>query len=218
MLKRNWSGEDEQLIALTEAMGQNIDTALKILGNLNQQDSLTDTDKRYLRLIRRGLLADRADLSGLSRDTYMAMEVLEIESVTDNQIVLWGDNTHITKAAGSMGAFLTVNLGTAYASIGLTFGSGDYSSLGPATPYLAETYYAETHESILSEADMDGRFIALGDLPVTHPLLDLRGFRYIGSRPQELGQFLPHQLSSHFDAVGYVERSKATTYLIEHNF
>ncbi len=218
MLKRDWSGEDKQLVTLAEAMRQNVNTALKILSDLNQQDSLTDADMRYLRLIRRGLLADRADLGGLSRDAYMAMEVLEIASATDNQIALWADNTHITKVAGAMGSFLAADLGAEYASIGLTFGSGNYSALGPATPYLAETHYAETHESILSQAGMDGRFIAFGDLPVTHPLFDLRGFRYIGSRPQELGQFLPHQLSLHFDAVGYVERSKATVYLIEHNF
>ena len=218
MLKRSWSQEDEQLVSLAKAMEQNVDTALNILTDLNQQDSLTDVHKRYLRLIRRGLLAGRADLGGLSRDAYMAMEVLEIESTTDKQIVLWADNTHITKVAGSMGAFLTTDLGEAYASIGLTFGSGNYSALGPETPYLAEKHYAGTHESVLSKAGMNGRFIALRDLPVTHPLLDLRGFRYIGSRPQELGQFLPHQLSSHFDVIGYVESTKATTFLIEHKF
>ncbi|MBV1907761.1 MAG: erythromycin esterase family protein [Kangiellaceae bacterium] len=218
ILKRNWPKESQQLDKLAEAMEKDIDTALKILASLNQKENLSDANKRYLRLISRGLLAGRLDLGGQSRDAYMAMEVIEIVSKTDRQIVLWAYNTHITKVAGAMGAFLSAKFGTTYASIGLTFGSGNYSALGPATPYLAEAQYNETHESILSKANIDGRFIALMDLPIKHPLLDLRGFRYIGSSPQELGQFLPHNLTSHFDVVGYVEKTTATTFLVEHNF
>lgn len=90
-----------------------------------------------------------------------------------------------------MGAVLKGALGDNYTAVGLSFADGRYSSYGPATPYPAEPAYDGTHERLLIDAGLDGRFLRLADVPPNHPLRDARGWRFVGSRPQEFGQFLP---------------------------
>lgn len=219
-LMQRWPTKVNELADLASAMadGAPIDAAITILTQLALADDAGPEQQRLIRSIRRGLLVDRDDLGGASRDFYMAEEVKEIASRHPGQILLWADNTHITKAAGSMGAELAKHFGDAYVSIGLTFGRGAYSAYGPNNPYAAEVAYAGTLEFVLSSANLGGRFFAPRDLPADHPVNGLLGFRYIGSRPQQHGQFLPLRLGEHFDVVGYVEESAATTYLVEHDF
>ncbi|MEM8770225.1 MAG: erythromycin esterase family protein [Pseudomonadota bacterium] len=217
LLERNWS-DSADITALKAAMTAG-DTAeaISIIATLEQGDADVKS-ARYLRLLRKGLLTDRPDLGGQSRAAYMASEIEELANDTEGQIIIWGDNTHITKAPGAMGEALFRSFGNAYVSVGLTFANGFYSAYGPENPYLAESAYAGVHEHILLSAGMDQRFVALADLPAGHPLLELRGFRYIGSRPQEFSQFLPHRLQEHFDIIGFAEFSEATTYLWDNEF
>jgi erythromycin esterase-like protein len=173
---------------------------------------------RYVRLWRRGIQADRPDLGGASRDELMGLEALVLARETEGTLVLWADNTHLTKIPRSMGSVLHDALGPDYVAIGLSFASGFYSAYGPETPYPAAEAYDGTHEKLLLDANVGRGFLALADLPESHPIFDARGWRYIGSRPQEFGQFLPHKLSEHFDAIGFVPTTTSTSYVFEFDF
>jgi len=175
-------------------------------------------ERRYLRLFRRGLLSDRQDLGGKSREAYMADEVKILAKGTSSQVILWADNTHITKTDGGMGQFLYQTFDQDYVAVGFTFESGFYSAYGPEKRYAVELPFAGTHEAILAAANEDAYLIALDDLAQSHPLRARHSFRYIGSRPVKFNQFYPHILIKHFDIIGFVRATKATSYVIDHNF
>lgn len=219
-LEKQWANDPAMLKPVSDAIreGGEVQQALISLEGMMNDVDLTEAEARYLRLIQQGMLADRPDLGGQSRDAYMAAEALIIINNSSGQVILSGDNTHITKAKGAMGAYLADELGDDYLAVGLTFSTGNYSAMGPSNPYVAESAYEGTHEKLLEKAGIDGRFVALADLPDDHPLLEVRGFRYIGSRPQEFGQFLPHHLQLHFDVIGHVNVSDATNFLLRHDF
>lgn len=195
-----------------------LDGALERLDALEPQWSGVEGGPRYARLLRRGLLVDRIEAGGRSRAAYMALEVEALADAAPGRVVLWADNTHVTRQPGAMGRALADALGDDYAAVGLSFGAGAYAAYGPETPYRADPAYAGTHEHLLNAAGLDGVLIALADLPADHPLREPRGWRYIGSRPQAFDQFLPHRLGDHFDAIGYVRTSDATTYLDDPQF
>ena len=197
---------------------QDIRGAISALDALEPQWARLESGPRYARLLRRGLLVDRADLGGESRGFYMAQEALELLQHSEKTLALWADNTHITKLPGAMGGVLHAELGDDYLAIGMTFAAGQYSAYGPETPYSADPAYEGTHEKILADAGLNRDLVRLSDLPPEHPLREPRGWRYIGSTPQIFDQFLPHHLEDHFDAIGFVQRSDATTYLTEHGF
>lgn len=152
-----------------------------------------------------------------SDDERMADQV-EVLMEDAGGLIIWADNTHVTRAPSAMGGRIARQHGDAYVAVGFTYNEGRYSAYGPDNPYPVHPGYPGTHEYILSRAMTDRFLLALDRLPASHPLLDVRGWRYIGSRPQEMHQFYPHRLRDHFDVIGYVERTGATSYLVEHQF
>jgi erythromycin esterase len=176
---------------------------------------------RYMRTFERGLRMDKPKVNGLSRDAYMAEEVMALlEDVgSGGGIILWADNTHVTRFGDAMGAYLSRRLHDDYLAVGFTFNRGYYSAYGPALRYVVQAGFPGTHEYLLSRHRPHGAYlVALGSLPTTHPLRQVAGFRYIGSRPQLLNQFHPHRLDDHFDVIGFVESTDSTRYLVKHVF
>lgn len=160
---------------------------------------------------------DLADRGGLSVDASMAAEAERI-AARHQGVVIWADNTHVTKTHGAMGHALSQTFGARYVALGLTFGSGRYSAYGPEQSYPVHPAYPGTHEAVLEQAASPAFLLDLAELPSGHVLAETLGFRYIGSHPQELTQFYPHRLREHFDLVGYVHETDSTRYLFDHDF
>jgi erythromycin esterase len=175
---------------------------------------------RYLRTLDRSLRMDKPELGGKTRDAYMADEVLDLlaEIGPQEKIILWADNTHVTRADRAMGHYLGNRLRDDYLSVGFTFNSGEYSAYGPARVYPAQKGFPGTHEHLLSQRGRGDYLVALNSLPAGHALRSVAGFRYIGSRPQRLNQFQPLRLEDHFDLMGYVETTEGTHDLVTHVF
>lgn len=154
-------------------------------------------------------------------DAGMAKRAIELLAAADDdaRLIVWADNTHVTRAGNAMGAILAEHFGERYVALGLTFGDGYYSAYGAERRYPAHEAYPGTHEHLLAAAGPDAFLVALSDLPEHHPLrAGNRGFRYIGSRPQTFHQFYPHRLPEHFDIVGFVHSTDSTRYLLPHEF
>jgi erythromycin esterase-like protein len=132
----------------------------------------------------------------------------------DLKLVLWADNTHVTRAAGAMGSFLAERLRDDYLPVGLTFDAGRYSAYGPERIYPVQEGFSGTHEYVLSQHRRGDYLVALAALPPGHPLGQVAGFRYIGSRPQRLNQFQPLLLEEHFDIIGFTRTTEGTRDLI----
>jgi len=172
--------------------------------------------QRDIRLLVHGALSGRPELGGRSRDFYMAEEVLELSK--QGPTVIWADNTHVTRVAGSMGHVLREALGKEYFVYGFSYAQGHYAAYGPEKRYPVETAYPGTHEYTLSKLGLTHFAIQLSDLSDSHPLKQSLGFRYVGSSPQRLGEFLPHQLEHHFDAIGFVKTTDSIEYLFDFDF
>jgi erythromycin esterase-like protein len=173
--------------------------------------------RRYARTLGRGLRLNRPEIGGRTRDASMAEEVLDLAS-SSRRVILWGDNTHVSRHGGAMGSTLAASLGTAYVAIGFSFHDGSYSAYGPHNPYRVHASYEGTHEHVLRMLEPATVLVELARVPASHPLRGLAGFRYMGSRPQEFTQFFPLRLTDHFDWVGFTERTEATRFLREHKF
>ena len=198
--------------------GDAADTLKKIILMRDMLPLEAKYERRYLRLFRRGILSDRQDLGGKSRDAYMADEVVILAKETPSQVILWADNTHVTKTDGGMGQFLSQTFGPDYVAVGFTFERGFYAAYGPKKRYAVELPFAGTHEAVLATANEKAYLIALNDVPHNHPLNARQSFRYIGSQPVKFNQFYPHILKDHFDIIGFVRQTDATHYVIEHAF
>lgn len=164
-----------------------------------------------------GLDTPRSSGDDRSDDQRMAERAQSLHAGSGG-LIIWADNTHVTRAPSAMGGLLAGRHGDAYMAVGFTYNAGEYSAYGPNTPYRVHPGYPGTHEHLLARARPTRFLLDLDRLPEAHPLLDVRGWRYIGSRPQELHQFYPHRLRVHFDVIGYIERTSATRYLLEHKF
>jgi erythromycin esterase len=175
---------------------------------------------RYLRTLARSLKVGKPELNGKTRDAYMADEVMDLlaQIGPEEKIILWADNTHVTRADHAMGYYLSNRLRESYLAVGFTFNSGRYSAYGPERHYSVQEGFAGTHEYILSRGRQGDYLVAPGSLPASHALRRPAGFRYIGSRPQRLNQFHPLRLEDHFDVVGYVETTEGTHDLVTHVF
>ncbi|MEO0424125.1 MAG: erythromycin esterase family protein [Pseudomonadota bacterium] len=162
---------------------------------------------RYLRLARRGLQMERPDLSGESRGFYMADEVLRLARGQSGQLLLWADNTQVSRQAGQIGGALAEALGADYAAIAWTFAEGTYAAAGTATPLAAQAPYPGTHEHLLANTGLERFVLALADVSEEHPLRERRGLRVLGAAGQSFDQFLPLALAAHFDAIGFDRRT-----------
>lgn len=160
---------------------------------------------RYVRLARRGLQMERPDLGGEPRERYMADEVLRLTQGQPGQLLVWADNTQVSRQAGQIGGALAQALGGDYAAIGWTFAEGTYAAPGAA----AQAPYPGTHEHLLANTGLERFVLALADVTEEHPLRERRGLRVLRASGQPFDQFLPHSLAAHFDAIGFVRRTTA---------
>ncbi|MEM7664528.1 MAG: erythromycin esterase family protein [Pseudomonadota bacterium] len=215
-----WSHDSELLNPLRAAFDQQSEPSalLELTAPLRALENLTDGERRYIRLFEAGLRMDNVDLGGRSRGFHMAQEASRLIEDASDQVLLWADNTHVTRATGAMGSYLSHHWGDDYGAVGFTFVSGGYSAYGADRHYPAEPAYDGTHEHVLAASGLKEGLFALADLPADHPILEPRGFRYIGSRPQLFGEFLPHELTTHFDAIGFAVKSEPTNFLLDPEF
>lgn len=203
---------DRALLALSYPAWQSAEM-LTVIEWLREHNRQADNKVTFLGL-------DTPSEGNSSDDQRMAARAIEIlDGAGDGaRMILWADNTHVTKAGNAMGGLLSKQFGADYVAVGLTFNEGYYSANGPDVRYAAHEPWPGTHEHILAEAGPDAFLLDLAALPRAHALLDRRSFRYIGSRPQAFNQFYPHQLEEHFDVVGFVRETGSTEYLLEHEF
>lgn len=155
-----------------------------------------------------------------SEDQRMADEAARIMNgaAADGKMIIWADNTHVSKHGRAMGARLAERHGNAYVAVGTTFNEGHYLAYGQAQRYEVHPGYPGTHEHLLAQTDAESFVLGLAALPPGHALREVRGFRYIGSTPQDLHQFFPHRLDEHFDIIGFTRRTDSIRLIVEHDF
>ncbi|RFS17718.1 erythromycin esterase family protein [Emticicia sp. C21] len=145
------------------------------------------------------------------RDYYMAENIKWlVEQDKDVKIIVSADNTHVTKASGKMGNYLSKALGNDYLVVGTTFNSGTYSAYGDKEFYEVHPSFVGTYEYIFSKAKYKDFIVDLRNKDIRNILPTISGFRSIGSRPQETTQFAEITLTEHFDLIAYLEKSAHT--------
>ena len=153
-----------------------------------------------------------------TRETELAKNIDSIMRQSDEiKMIVSGDNSHVTKASGKMGAFVTEKYGGKYLNIGFTFQSGQYSAYGKEKVYIVHPAYIGTYEYFLSKSKYKNFILDLRkmkDLPI---LMKTSGFRSIGSRPQEVTQFQETEILKQFDVIVNLEKSVPTTNLVRDN-
>ena len=165
--------------------------------------------KRYAAILRQSIgLKTRLK----SRDEYMAENIqwLLLNNSPNQRMIISADNSHITKTSGKMGSFLKANLADDYLAIGFTFNKGTYAAYGAEKFYEVHPSYVGTYEYLLSKCKFKNFILDLRQPEIAAEFHTSRGFRSIGSRPQETTQFSETILSNNFDLVAYIERSTYT--------
>jgi len=147
-----------------------------------------------------------------SRDQYMAENIEQLaEDNVGKKMILSADNTHVTKASGKMGDFLSRRYGKSYLAVGFTFNNGSYSAYGPKKYYDVHPSYAGTYEYLFSKSRFKNFLLDLRTINDI-PILDrMAGFRSIGSRPQETTQFTEIEIKKNFDLIVYLDNSVHTS-------
>ncbi len=193
-----------------DVFNQQITKLKSHLNTLNSQLS------QFAEILQQGAILQNPNLGEGSRSKFMAQQVLHLSQ--HQKTIIWADNTHISKKLPAMGSWIDERLGQKYMAFGLTFNEGTYSAYGPNNPYQIHPSIKGSHEKIFELTAVDTFLIKLDELPIDHPLLEQREFRFIGSQPQTYSQFHPHRLKEHFDIIGYTGVTSHTEYLIEHDF
>lgn len=221
---------DTPLILQLKELAINYDIALKknewkavlneasTLSDYLQQKSATDyvgIESNYLQAIKRyaTVLVQNIQLkSGVSdRDYYMAENIKWLmQQDKDAKIIVSADNTHVTKASGKMGNYLSKTFGNDYLVIGTTYNSGTYSAYGEKEFYEAHPAFVGTYEYLFSKTKYKDFIVDLRNIEVRKILPEISGFRSIGSRPQETTQFADIALRQHFDVIVYLQKSVHT--------
>jgi len=156
---------------------------------------------------------DILDKNGVDRDRVMAEIVQQWMKNSQDRIILSGDNTHITKATGKMGYYLTQAYGERYVAVGFTFGEGTYSAYGPTNPYQVHRPYPGTSEYIFTKMAPDNFMLDIRPPQIREVFKGPLGFRTIGSRPQETTQFSDIVLPLNFDVILFLTKSVNTVLL-----
>jgi len=168
--------------------------------------------KHYMNIFVQSLSSQYKSEKTKSRDEYMAQNIdWLVKNYEGRKIILSADNTHVTKASGKMGSFLSNWYGEKYITVGFTYNNGSYSAYGPEKYYEVHPSYAGTYEYFFSKSNFKNFLLdirAINDIPI---LNTTAGFRSIGSRPQETTQFTEINLKKHFDVIAYIENSIHTT-------
>jgi erythromycin esterase len=147
-----------------------------------------------------------------SRDEYMAENIqwLLANYCPEGRLILSADNSHITKASGKMGQFLKSTFGNEYINIGFTFNTGSYAAYGEKKYYEVHPSHVGTYEYLFSKANVDNFIVDLRQPLINVIVNSSKGFRSIGSRPQETTQFSETILSDNYDLIAYLENSLHT--------
>ncbi|WP_428666479.1 erythromycin esterase family protein [Runella sp.] len=168
--------------------------------------------KHYMNIFVQSLSSQYKSEKTRSRDEYMAQNInWLVKNYEGRKIILSGDNTHVTKASGKMGSFLSDWYGEKYIVFGFTYNNGSYSAYGPEKYYEVHPSYVGTYEYFFSKSKFKNFLLdirTINDIPI---LNTTAGFRSIGSRPQETTQFTEINLKKHFDVIVYIENSIHTT-------
>lgn len=169
--------------------------------------------KHYMNIFAQSLSSQYKSEKTKSRDEYMAQNIdWLVKNYEGRKIIVSADNTHVTKASGKMGSFLSDWYGERYIVFGFTYNNGSYSAYGPKKYYEAHPSYAGTYEYLFSKSKFKNFVLdirPIKDIPI---LNTIAGFRSIGSRPQETTQFTEINLKKHFDVIVYTENSIHTTF------
>lgn len=145
-----------------------------------------------------------------SRDSFMADNIRYLYETCQCKVIVSADNDHLRKSYTKAGHYLKNFLNDAYLSIGFTFNKGTYSAYGEKEFYSVDASYSGTYEYLFSQSKYKNYFLNLSQI-TDIPLLDKKsGFRIIGSRPQENGQFFEMNLKSNFDVLFYLSESEHT--------
>jgi len=147
-----------------------------------------------------------------SRDGYMAENIqwLLLNNSPNQRMIVSADNSHITKISGKMGSFLKANLPGDYLAIGFTFNKGTYAAYGAKKFYEVHPPYAGTYEYLFSKCKFQNFILDMRQPEIAAEFQISRGFRSIGSMPQETTQFSETMLSNNFDLIAYIEKSTYT--------
>lgn len=146
-----------------------------------------------------------------SRDEYMAENIQWILNHNRNaRMIISADNSHITRATGKMGQFLDKRYGDDYLNFGFTLNKGTYAAYGSNQYYEVHPSYAGTYEYLFSKCKYRDFFLDIREDKMKAILQSPKGFRSIGSRPQETTQFSEISLPQHFDIIVYSENSRHT--------
>lgn len=144
-----------------------------------------------------------------TRDEYMAENIqwLLANYCTSGGLIVSADNSHITKASGKMGQFLKSINGNDYLNIGFTFNTGSYAAYGDRRYYEVHPSYVGTYEYLFSKANVDNFILDLRQPAIKAIVSQSKGFRSIGSKPQETTQFSETTLLESYDLIAYLENS-----------
>jgi len=147
-----------------------------------------------------------------SRDEYMAENIqwLLLNNSPNQRMIVSADNSHITKISGKMRSFLRADLAGDYLAIGFTFNKGTYAAYGAEKFYEVHPSYVGTYEYLFSKCKFKNFILDLRQPEIASEFQFSRGFRSIGSMPQETTQFSETILSNNFDLIAYIERSTHT--------
>jgi erythromycin esterase len=162
-------------------------------------------------------LAYRAGSGFTYRDEAMANNVKWIlANNPDSKIVLWAHNAHITKHIRHMGYYLNKEFGNQYYNIGFISNSGTYTAVNAGS--LNSTNILETGKpgsfeysfhrtgtplfyfdfSKVKDNEPDGQWL--------RSKLDYRSVGAVATTDQ----FYPAMISKHFNAIIYIDSTKAT--------
>lgn len=145
-----------------------------------------------------------------SRDAFMADNIRSLQSKCNCKVIVSGDNDHLRKTDAKAGYYLKEFLKDIYLSIGFTFNTGTYSAYGKKEFYPVDASYSGTYEYLFSKSKHRNYFLNLLEIKDIPLLNSKSGFRIIGSRPQENGQFFEMDIKSNFDIIFYLDASMHT--------
>jgi erythromycin esterase len=147
-----------------------------------------------------------------SRDQYMAENIqwLLLNDAQGERMIVSADNSHVTKATGKMGDFLKTMFANDYLTVGFTFNTGTYAAYGEKRYYDVHPSYVGTYEYLFSKSKFQNYMVDLRHPKMASLVSASKGFRSIGSRPQETTQFAETFLHNNFDVIAYIEKSKHT--------
>ncbi|OCA68441.1 hypothetical protein BBI01_18530 [Chryseobacterium artocarpi] len=165
--------------------------------------------KQNIRIIEQYL-----DLNSISRDKYMAENVLWIKNNNpDSKMILWAHNGHIDESRNNMGYFLSEQLGKDYLTFGFAFYSGRYTAKGDKglSTYDAQEAYLGSYEYFLNSLNepyfiLDIKKIKEDNNEKIKWIIEDLDLRRTGA-VNHLNEFYPTDISKNFDYLIFINKS-----------